>query len=327
MQLRALVSVFAASLAVSAVACGASDRAPNAGAPSPSGSTPSNTTPSETPDDPNAAIDPVNDPPPSALPELVAFDKAAGADVAADLSCLGKPLQIARGMPTDREFHAIELGGADGDRVGDVQVELFLGNKLGTPDSKTVAAKADDMAQKGVFMAKAPPGFVAYRVPASPGFVSFVGLDLEVPESGPVLTGIPTEAKVSALSVLISGGGFTATAGAGRAIVRVVDCASRPLAGVHLTVEVDGTVPALGTANSAGILRSYFGDAEFPSAANKWSSRSGVVAFIELPGASKSLRVVARAKVAGAVQVVGMRAFPLVADGLTAAKVLPYTTP
>jgi len=307
-----------ASISIVAVACGGAegtDRSPT-------------TTPDPTPStsaDPEAPLDVSDDPVPAALPPLAAYDKAAGAEVPADVSCLTKPLEVAHGEAADREFHLIELGGQDGDRVGDARVELFLGNSIGkAADATIMAKKADDKSSTGIFSAAARPGWIAYRVAPATGYVPIVGLDLEIPESGAVLPAVPTADKVGALSVLIGGASYSATNGAGRAVVRVVDCGYRALANTHVVLEVDGKVRK--PSKSEGVRRSYFSDAEFPSTGS-WTSRSGVVAFLEIPAGAQNIRVVARANVDGQVKVVGMRKIPLVADGIAAAKVFPYVTP
>ena len=142
--------------------------------------------------------------------------------------------------------------------------------------------------------------------------------------TGAVLPAVPTQEKVQLLSVLIGGTSYEPTKGAGRAVVRVKDCALHALANTHVVLEVDGKVRR--PSKSDGLRRSYFSDTEFPGP-NTWTSRSGVVAFLEIPPGAKSIRLVARGKVGGVTKVVGLRTIPLVADGLVAAKVMPFTTP
>lgn len=308
-----------ASVPMFALACAGSD-----GSDRTPGNTPADNNPTTT-NDPNAPLDPVDDPVPAGLPALMAYDKVKGVEVPADLSCFSKPLEIAHGDAADREFHLIELGGQDGDRVGDAKVELFLENTINNmPDATVMAKKTDDKLATGIFSLAARPGWIAYRVAPSAGYVPIVGLDLEVPESGPVQPAVPTEDKVAALSVLIGGSTYTATKGAGRAVVRIMDCGYRALSNTHVVLEVDGKIRK--PSKSDGLRRSYFSDSEFPSPST-WTTRSGVVAFLEIPAGAQNIRVVARANVDGQVKVVAVRKIPLVADGIAAAKVFPYATP
>lgn len=306
---------------LSMIACGSAD------APKSSTTTekPGDTTTTPT-TDPNAALDPTDDAVPTGLPQLNAYNKEKGIEVMPDLSCLDKPLPVSTGSAADREFHLIQLGGADSDRVGDAKVDVFVGNALDKmPDASVMVKKGDDMNSTGVFNASVPTGFLAYRVQPldGTGYVPIIGLDLEVPASGPVLPAVPTEGKVQALSILIGGATYEPTKGAGRAVVRVKDCALNALANAHVVIEIDGKVKK--PSKTDGLRKSYFSDSEFPGTGT-WTSRSGVVAFLELPPGAKSLRIVARGNVGGVTKVIGMRKIPLVADGLVAAKVMPFST-
>jgi len=307
-----------ATLAI--VGCAGND---GTGTPSPA---PSTTTPDPTPSgDPNAPLDSSADPVPAGIPVLRAFDKAAGAEVAVDLSCAGKPLPVSRGPATDREFHLINLGGQDIDRAGDAKVDIFLDNKFEMPADATVQVKkTDDPTTSGVFTTKAQPGWIAFRaVPSgTSAYLPIIGLDLEVPDTGAVLPTLPTQEKVNMMSILIGGSDYEASKGSGRAVVRVVDCQGRPMVNTHVVLEIDGKVGK--PAKTDGLRRSYFSDTEFPSMSTTWTSRSGVVAFIEIPAGAKSIRAVARGIVDGQTKVIGLRPMPLVADGVTTAKLFPY---
>jgi hypothetical protein len=309
-----------ASLSFISVGCASADgsKTPATGDPA---KTPVDTTPTT---DPNAALDPVDDPVPSGLPELSAYSKESGGDVMPDLSCFGKDLPVSTGAPADREFHLIELGGADADRVGDARVDLFVGNEIdNTPDASVMAKKTEDKLGTGVFNASVPTGWLAYKVAPAMGYVPIVGLDLEVPTTGAVLPAVPTEEKVKLLSILIGGSSYEPTKGAGRAVVRIKDCALNALTNTHVVLEVDGKVRR--PSKSEGLRRSYFSDTEFPGTSS-WTTRSGVVAFLEIPPGAKAIRIVARGKVGGVSKVIAMRKIPLVADGLVAAKVMPFAT-
>lgn len=313
------VSLVVLSLATSALllACAGND-----GATATTGTTPTNTNP-DPKSDPTGAVDPVADPVPSDIGELKAF---ATSDVAPDLSCFGTAMPVSRGSMGDREFHLIALGGDDSERISGVAVELFLGNKVNgaMPDASVMSPKDDDATKTGLFHAKAHAGWIGYRIAASDGTLPIVGLDLDVPDSGPVLPAAPTKDKVDALSILIGGASYTPVAGAGRVVVRAVDCQGHPLVNAHVVLEVDGKVPAV---NAEGEMRkSYFNDTELPSS-GKLTSRSGVVAFLDVPATAKSLRAVARGNVGGTVKVLGLREVPLVQDGVATAKITPFTAP
>lgn len=90
-------------------------------------------------------------------------------------------------------------------------------------------------------------------------------------------------------------------------------------------LEIDGKVAK--PSKSDGVRRSYFTDTEFPSGSAQWTSRSGVVGFIEMPAGAKAIRAVARGIVDGQTKVLALRTIPLVADGVTTAKMFPYAMP
>jgi hypothetical protein len=110
-------------------------------------------------------------------------------------------------------------------------------------------------------------------------------------------------------------------------VVRAVDCKGNPLMNAHIAMEIDHVVTGIvSTTGATGIRRNYFGDNELPSPA-KWSSHSGVAAFLDVP-TGKSIRIVVRGKTADGtdVSVVAMRKVPVVADGVSTAKITPFTT-
>ncbi|MBI2388437.1 MAG: hypothetical protein HYV09_02365 [Deltaproteobacteria bacterium] len=323
MTRTALVALALASLTL--VACAGND---GTGGPGGTGDPtgPAPTAPTTPSADPNAPLDPVDDPVPAGIPALGAFDREKGIELPVDLSCVGRPLPVATGAASERDFHLIQLGGQDADRVADAKVEIFLDNKLTMPADATVQLKKDaDPAKNGAFTTQAQPGWIAYRVSPGAGFLPIVGLDLEVPETGAVLPAVPTADKVSMMSILIAGATYEPSKGSGRAVLRAVDCAGHALVNSHIVLEIDGKLarPSKGD----GIRRSYFNDTEFPSASALWTSRSGVVAFIEMPAGAKAIRAVARGIVDGQTKVLALRTIPLVADGVTTAKLFPYAMP
>ena len=314
------------TLLAAAIGCGSAAEVPAPGKGSPTdagGGTDSGSKPSE-----QVAADPVADPVPAELPALVA--RALDADVAPDLSCAGQPLPTAKGTPTDREFHLVALGGDDSDRVGGLPIELFYNNDPSkTPDVRATSKKADGDKDKnlGTFNAPTPSGFLAFHIPKAVGSYETTALDFDTRVDGPLLATVATDDKVNALSLLIGGATWKATPGLARIVVRAVDCAGRPLAGAHVALQVDGVVSAVTTVqNDPGVRRSYFSDLELPSTA-KWSSRSGVAAFLNVP-VGKTVKVVVRGKVdaAGTAAVIAIREVPFLADGILTAKITPYST-
>lgn len=319
-----LALVASLTLAATALGCGAApdgSPTPTGGKPAPTGTTPGATPPPAS----DKAADPIADPVPSDLPTLMAH--ATDSDVAPDLSCAGKPLPVASAPLVDKEFHLVSLGGTDSDRVSGLDVQFFFNNTLGGTADLTEKSGMGEGEKSGVFKAKAPSGFVAFHVPASTGYVETSALDFDLRGDGPFLPTAAATDRVAALSALISNSAtYVPLQGAGRVVVRVVDCADRPLAGAHVALEVDGVVTAIAaTSHDSGVRRSYFGDGEFPGT-GKWTSRSGVVGFLDVP-ASKTIRVVARGnETAGGATVIAMRSVPVVVDGVLTAKVTPYST-
>ncbi len=279
---------------------------------------------------PEGVADPAADPVPAGLPALSA--RASEADLPADLSCFGQAQPVGIGKGDDREVHIVELGGTDNDRVAGAKAELFFSNVVsGTPDLVGVGAtpeNADQKAKAGTFNAAIPAGFIAVHFPLSEGHIETIAFDLDTRPAGFISATVAPSSTVEALSSLIGGIAYKPTPGAGRLVVRAVDCADLPLANAHVTIEVDGVVPAMVTTSDAtGIRKSYFGDAELPGP-GKWTSRSGVVAFLDVPN-GKALRLVVRGKpdAAGAVKVLGIRKLPIVVDGVVTAKISPFKTP
>jgi hypothetical protein len=320
MPFRRPLVVLASLVAASLVACGGSDGSTASPPASPSSSS-TTTTPPASPD-PSEPADAPADPIPAGIPALSAFGN--GADQPIDLSCIGSPLPAATGTPTDREFHMVALGGTDADRVPDAKIDIFYDNQLKMPPD--VSTTSGDTSANGVFTAAvAAPGFIAYRVVNPPtGYLPIYATDLEVPASGPVMPAIPSESTVQVLSTLIGGSDYSPTMGDGRAVVRVVDCQYHTVANAHVTIEVDGAATKPG--KNDGIRRGYFTDAEFPGTA-AWTSRSGVVAFLEIPAGTRTVRMIARGMVGGVERVIAVRNVPMLANGIATAKMFPFTTP
>lgn len=317
-------SLFLALLAPAWGGCGSASEGgpgPVKGAPTDDAGPSDSSTPTEQP-----AAEPTADPVPADLPALLA--RTADADVAPDLSCAGQPLPVATGTPVTRQYHLVALGGEDSDRVAGLPVELFYGNDPSKPaDATGTSSKGDgDKSKMGLFDAPTPSGFLAFHVAKAEGSYETTALDFDTRVDGPLLATVATNDKVDALSVLIGGSTWKPAPGLGRVVVRAVDCAGRPLAGAHIALQVDGVVAAIAAKDAAGVRRSYFSDIELPSTA-KWSSRSGIAAFMDVPH-GKSLKLVVRGRVdaTGAAAVVAMREVPFLADGILTAKITPFST-
>ena len=326
---RATVSTLIALSALGlAAGCGsAATSAPSSGPAAGPGAPAEPGSPS-TPAKPGAPAEPTADPVPAAIPVLSSF--AVDKDVAPDFSCVGQSLPVSSAPVAPHEFHLVELGGQDSDRVGGVKVELFYGNDPSTVADVTATSKTKSDGDKkniGVFEASTPQGFVAFHIPKSEGFVDTTALDFDVRGEGPFLPTAAANGRVDALSILIGGSSYTPAAGAGRIVVRAVDCKGNTLVNAHVALEVDGAVTAIASGSTdPGVRRSYFSDTELPGT-SKWTSRSGVVAFLDVP-TGKSLRLVVRGKVDGAnvATVIAMRKIPVVADGIVTTKLSPFTT-
>jgi hypothetical protein len=317
---RRPLAVLASLTALTLIACGGTDGATANGQPT-SDASPSTPDAAPASPDPSEPSNAPEDPIPAAIPALAAFGNRV--DQPIDLSCVGNPLPPNGTTATDREFHALELGGDDSTRVANAKIELFFDDQLKPPADATITTPDGDATSKGLFHAKVAPGWLAYRVTSPPeGYLPIYALDLEVPATGPVLPAIPASGTVEILSALIGPSGYTATKGTGRAVVRVIDCKYNQVQNAHVTIEVDGK--SMSPKKAAGnILRGYFTDAEFPGTA-AWTSRSGVVAFLEIPGNAKTIKVVARGMIGGQERVIAVRTIPLLADGVTTAKMFPY---
>jgi hypothetical protein len=275
----------------------------------------------------NSAIDPV----PADLPVVLARTKASAGpqmDVPADFSCQGQPQPTVDTTLIERDFHTVELGGSDTDRVPNVKFEIFNVNKYpGTPTlTATSSAGADAMdPTRGSVKLKTATGNHAWHVFPQTGMFEIVVLDYSIDQTQLIVpvTAAP-ESKVAVIETLVGGSGYMFTPGNSRYVVTVRDCNDLDLMGVHVSIEVDGKVSDF---KDGGVARSYFGDNKLPSN-GKWTSRTGIVAFVNVPSAPK-LRLVARARLsAGAApEVVAMRTIPALPNGIVTGIVAPHLEP
>lgn len=281
--------------------------------------------------DGDPAADNAIDPAPADLPVVIARTKATpgpAADTKADFSCQGQPQLGGDGKPVERDFHTVELGGADTDRVPNVKFEISFVNKYpGTADLTLTSSMGtgDTDPTRGSVKAKTPAGNLTWHVLPATGFFEIVVLDYSVDADQLIVpvTAAP-ESKVAVIETLVGGSGYMHTKGNSRYVVTVRDCNDLDLYGVHLSLEVDGKTAEI---KEGGVRRSYFGDNKLPSNA-KFTSRTGIVAFVNVPS-TDSLRLVARGRLTegGPVEVLGMRKLPKLPDGIVTAIVAPQVEP
>ncbi|MBI2389939.1 MAG: hypothetical protein HYV09_10135 [Deltaproteobacteria bacterium] len=259
------------------------------------------------------------DPLPASMATAVGFQPPSGpADQPLDLSCLGTPMPIATGAVVDRTVKTAELGDTTA-LVPETDVEIFYANKLGGAadvTGKTAAGTAQ-------LAAKIAPGFFLARTKKS-GLLETVAYDWWI-DKEPVFTfAIAVPAKVEALEALSGGVEFKREAGTSRLVVQVRDCKRNNVSNAHVVIEIGGKIVAPVT-TGPGIYRNYLGDNELPSEA-KVSSRSGVVAFLNVP-ASAPVRLIAYGKTAAGIVPFAIRTLPPVADGVVTALVSPWIEP
>ena len=328
--------VFLASIAtlsaVSVAACSSSSTPPGATPAADSGTSTDaalDAPPSDAPAGdagPTYADPTTNDPIPSDLPVLFARTADPGAaDVPPDLGCAGTPLPTSKGPLSDHVFHLSNLGGTDADRVHGARVELFFsGDPRGTPDvtaiTKTGTTPSDP--DDGTFVGSVPSSFVTSHVPKMTDYVETTQLDVDLREPQPHGLSDTPQSNADVIGALIGGSTYKPTPGKTRIIVSVLDCQNRPLAGVHLSLQLDGAVVPITTTD---VRRNYFGDSRLPGN-GKWTSRAGIVAFIEVPSNAKSMLLVGRAKLTAtsAPTVVVSRPLLALPDGVITALVNPY---
>ncbi len=235
-------------------------------------------------------------------------------DVDADLSCLGMGVPDA-GVPTDAgvdggpspmvgdlvdiTFKVLEFGGGSSDIVVGADVDLFHKNTLlmGDPEIK---GKTDD---KGIAVLKVPFGKpFTYRVNPNTNLRTFVYFD-----SDPVtkltgnyeLTAI-TKSKYDQFALAITGKtGFLTAAGTGIYSARVQDCQGRHISNavVELVDAASGAPLPTGPGDTDLKPIHYLSDNDLPSTGRYWTSRSSLVAAINVPetkAGGKAIKAIAK---------------------------------
>jgi hypothetical protein len=274
------------------------------------------------------AAAPLADPIPPALPPMTAWDATANADVTPDLGCGGITIPVGDALST-RDFKLISLGGATTDVVAGAPVQLFYSNDVQQLASVTTTTSAADSLAPGTFTAMTPSAFIATHVPPIASYLDSYQLDVDTRPAGTIILNVASADRVNLLTTIIGGATFGHAAGTNRYVVRAVDCQQRPLTNVHVSLEVAGVVTSIATPGvSSGVVRSYFDASEIPSQLFPWTSRSGLVAFLEVP-AGVSLRLAMWGKLDASSQAtaVGTRVLPSLPDAIVTGKLTPYRQP
>lgn len=238
---------------------------------------------------------------------------AAKDDIDADLTCLGKGSPDAGidldggvdggpapmvGDPVDTVFKVVEFGGGSSDIVVLGNLDLFYKNTLsmGEPEAK---GTTDD---KGLVTLKIPFGKpFTYRVNPSTNLRTFVYFD-----SAPVtklgrtyeVTAI-TKSKYDQFALAITGKtGFLIADGTGIYSARVEDCQGRNISNaiVELVDALTGTALPTGPGDTDLKPIHYLTDNDLPSTGRYWTSRSGLVASINVPDTKSGKKLKAIAK-------------------------------
>jgi hypothetical protein len=252
-------------------------------------------------------------------------------DVDADLSCMGKggpdsgldpDAGAMSGDMIDQSFKVLEFGGGGSDIVVGANVDLFYKNTLtmGEPEVKGVT---DD---KGLVTLKVPFNTrFTYRVNPNMNLRTFVYFDSDqIKKLGSTyeLTAI-TKSKYDQFALAITGKtGFLTADGTGIYSARVTDCQDRNIqfAIVEIVDAATGTALPTGPGDTDLKPVHYLSDNDLPSVDRYWSSRSGLVAAINVPqtSASKKLKAVAKGIYGGSTEI---RKFAEVDLEITAAAV------
>lgn len=235
-------------------------------------------------------------------------------DVDADLSCMGKGEMDAGivipdggadggpapmiGEPVKTVFKVLEFGGGGSDIVVGANVDLFYKNTLtmGEPEAKGVT---DD---KGLVTLEVPFGKrFTYRVNPNMNLRTFVYFDSEYIRklSGNYELTAITKSKYDQFALAITGKtGFLTAAGTGIYSARVTDCQDRNIqfAIVELVDAATGTPLPTGPGDTELKDVHYLSDQDLPSTNRYWTSRSGLIAAINVPDAKSGKKIKAIAK-------------------------------
>jgi len=253
---------------------------------------------------------------------------AAKVDVDADLSCMGKTGDAGTadvgggdeagtdggtapkpGDLVDQSFKIVEFGGGGSDIVVDADVDLFYKNTLlgGDPETK---GKTDS---KGLVTLKVPFGQrFTYRVNPNSALRTFVYFDSDA-VTAKSLTGTYemtaiTKSKYDQFALAITGKtGFLTAPNTGIYSARVHDCAGNQVSNAVVEIVDAATGTPLPTGPGDADLKPvhYLTDNDLPSTGRYWTSRSGLVAAINVPetkAGGKRLKAIAKGLYGGSTE-------------------------
>jgi hypothetical protein len=244
-------------------------------------------------------------------------------DVDADLSCMGKGLPDAGvpsvdggvdggpapmvGDPVDISFKVLEFGGGSSDIVVGANVDLYYKNTLlmGDPEVKGVTDA------KGIAVLKIPFGKpFTYRVNPNTNLRTFVYFDSDAVTklgSNYELTAI-TKSKYDQFALAITGKtGFLTAPGTGIYSARVHDCQGREISNavVELVDAATGTALPTGPGDTDLKPIHYLSDQDLPSTGRYWTSRSSLIAAINVPetkAGGKAIKAIAKGLFGGSTE-------------------------
>ncbi|MGZ3455875.1 MAG: hypothetical protein ACXVEF_40090 [Polyangiales bacterium] len=242
----------------------------------------------------------------SAADTLVASDGAADALDASDGGVDGtapvgdgdisdaSPVTVGTLHPETVEVVAFGTGGVD--KLPGETIDLFWSNSFkGAPDVVGVVTDS-----KGLLNATLPYGIrVAYHVRASATVGDFYGMDdireVLAGDMYPRFQGV-THDKFKQLALAVTGDtSYVLPPKTGIVTARVVDCAHRNLhyASIRLVDLTDGAGSELPFGKCGdGLCLLYLSDTELPDLGATFTSRSGLIAMVQVPTGRK-LRVIA----------------------------------
>jgi hypothetical protein len=243
-------------------------------------------------------------------------------DIDADLSCLGKGspdggVDIDGGVDggpapmvgdlVDTTFKVVEFGGGSSDIVVGGSLDLFYKNTLsmGEPEAK---GTTDD---KGLVTLKIPFGKpFTYRVNPNTNLRTFVYFDSDAVTklSGTYEATAITKSKYDQFALAITGKtGFLIADGTGIYSARVDDCQGRHISNaiVELVDATTGTALPTGPGDTDLKPIHYLTDNDLPSTGRYWTSRSGLVASINVPDtkSGKKIKAVAKGMYGGSTEI------------------------
>ena len=251
---------------------------------------------------------------PPTLTESLKVLNSEKVDVDADLSCIGLTRDAGAetggdaggplpGDLVDITFKVLEFGGGSGDVVANADVDLFYKNTvLGGAADVTGKTGAMDPT-RGLVTLKIPFGTkFTYRVNPNDLLRTFVYFDSEPVSktSGNYELTAITKSKYDQFALAITGKtGFLTAAGTGIYSARVMDCGGHEVSNAIVELVDADTGTPLPTGPGDADLKPvhYLTDNDLPSTGRYWTSRSGLIAAINVPetkAGGKKLKAIAK---------------------------------